>query len=224
MEDKIINYLERFPNSKAKVISKALGIDKSRINSLLYGKLKNIVQSNKQYEWSLKKSTTITSNNTFEKTKAETKKLELEQAKIALDLERVKIYNQETQLALEKKQREDRRERAADEENMIYRFNTTVDKTHVNDCMVKLTQWSRRHPKCDMEIVFSSDFSLRAPRSARTSSAEPVSPPPMKSAIQSSSSSISSSSPRRFLAGFAFAIEAARIAAIRRIRFRPPIT
>tara|TARA_Y100001973_G_C5194100_1_gene333014 strand:+ start:1012 stop:1758 length:747 start_codon:yes stop_codon:yes gene_type:complete len=92
----------------------------------------------------------------IEKTKAETKKLELEQAKIALDLERVKIYNQETQLALDKKQREDRRERAADEENMIYRFNTTVDKTHVNDCMVKLTQWSRRHPKCDIEIVFSS--------------------------------------------------------------------
>ena len=73
MEDKIINYLERFPNSKAKVISKALGIDKSRINSLLYGKLKNIVQSNKQYEWSLKKSTSITSNNTFEETKAETR-------------------------------------------------------------------------------------------------------------------------------------------------------
>ena len=39
---------------------------------------------------------------------------------------------------------------------MLYRFNTGVDKTHVNDCMLKLTQWSRRHPKCDIEIVFSS--------------------------------------------------------------------
>ena len=39
---------------------------------------------------------------------------------------------------------------------MIYRFNTIVDKTYVNDCMHTLTQWSRRHPKCDIEIVFSS--------------------------------------------------------------------
>ena len=39
---------------------------------------------------------------------------------------------------------------------MIYRFNTAVDKTHVHQCMHKLTQWTRRHPKCDIEIVFSS--------------------------------------------------------------------
>lgn len=91
-----------------------------------------------------------------DKIKAEAEKVRLEQAKIALEVERLRIYNQEIALTLEKKQREERREKAQDEENMVYRFNTVVDKTHVNDCMHKLTQWSRRHPKCDMEIVFSS--------------------------------------------------------------------
>ncbi len=91
-----------------------------------------------------------------QKIQAEAEKIKLEQAKIALDIERLKIYNQEAALSLDKKQREERREKAHDEENMVYRFNTVVDKTYVNDCMHKLTQWSRRHPKCDMEIVFSS--------------------------------------------------------------------
>lgn len=91
-----------------------------------------------------------------EKVKAETEKVKLEQEKIRLDVERAKLYNKDMALSVEQKQREARREAASDEENMVYRFNTQVDKTHVNDCMIKLTQWSRRHPKCDMEIVFSS--------------------------------------------------------------------
>lgn len=90
------------------------------------------------------------------KLQAETEKLLLEQQKARLDLERITIYNKEHELDYKKKLREYNRERALDEENMVYRFNTQVDKTYVNDCMVKLTQWSRRHPKCDIEIVFSS--------------------------------------------------------------------
>ena len=90
------------------------------------------------------------------KLQAETEKLLLEQQKARLDLERITIYNKEHEVDYKKKLREYNRERALDEENMVYRFNTQVDKTYVNDCMVKLTQWSRRHPKCDIEIVFSS--------------------------------------------------------------------
>ena len=54
MKDKVINYLKQSPDSKAKDIAKALGIEKSKINSLLYGKLNELVESNKQYEWRLK--------------------------------------------------------------------------------------------------------------------------------------------------------------------------
>lgn len=91
-----------------------------------------------------------------EKVRAETDKVKLERQKIEIDLERARLYNRELQLSLEQKERQERRDRALDEENMLYRFNTVVDKTYVNDCMVKLTQWSRRHPKCHIEIVFSS--------------------------------------------------------------------
>lgn len=91
-----------------------------------------------------------------EKIKAETEKICVEQERARLDIERIKIANKDCALNLEKKERELRRKKAQDEENMIYRFNTIVDKTHVNDCMHKLTQWSRGNPKCDIEIVFSS--------------------------------------------------------------------
>tara|TARA_R110002020_G_scaffold19117_12_gene66494 strand:+ start:1017 stop:1751 length:735 start_codon:yes stop_codon:yes gene_type:complete len=97
------------------------------------------------------------------KTVAETAKLNAERAKveaetqrIVSDLERHKLNHRLVTLEVETKEKEARREAALDEENMVYRFNTTVDKTHVHQCMYKLTQWSRRHPKCDIDVVFSS--------------------------------------------------------------------
>jgi len=43
-----------------------------------------------------------------------------------------------------------------DEENYLYRFSKDVGHNSVQSCMSKLTQWHRKDPKCDMEIVFSS--------------------------------------------------------------------
>tara|TARA_R110000824_G_scaffold274468_1_gene463171 strand:+ start:449 stop:1180 length:732 start_codon:yes stop_codon:yes gene_type:complete len=87
---------------------------------------------------------------------AERVKAEAETKRIISDLERHSLNHRLVTLEVEAKEKEARREAALDEENMVYRFNTTVDKTHVHQCMYKLTQWSRRHPKCAMEIVFSS--------------------------------------------------------------------
>ena len=87
---------------------------------------------------------------------AEQKKIEAETERILSDIERYKVNQRISEIDLEKKEKDLRREAACDSENMVYRFNTAVDKTHVHQCMHTLTQWSRRHPKCDIEIVFSS--------------------------------------------------------------------
>lgn len=92
----------------------------------------------------------------IQKTLTEVKKLEAEIRKIEAEAETAENHARLRRIEADKKEQEWRREKADDKENMIYRYNTIVDKTHVNDCMQKLTQWSRRHPKCDIEIVFSS--------------------------------------------------------------------
>lgn len=92
----------------------------------------------------------------IQKTLAEVKKIEAEIRKIEADAQTAENYARLRKIEADKKEQEWRREKADDKENMIYRFNTIVDKTYVNDCMHTLTQWSRRHPKCDIEIVFSS--------------------------------------------------------------------
>ena len=90
------------------------------------------------------------------KVEAETRKVEAETKKIEAEALAAQNQARIKSIEAEKKEQEWRREKAEDQENMLYRFNTGVDKTHVNDCMCKLTQWSRRHPNCDIEVVFSS--------------------------------------------------------------------
>lgn len=92
----------------------------------------------------------------LEHVKAETKKIEAEIRKLNAEALSAESYAKIRQLEVDKKEQDWRREKAKDEENMVYRFNTIVDKSHVYECMHRLTQWSRRHPKCNIEIVFSS--------------------------------------------------------------------
>ena len=87
---------------------------------------------------------------------AEKLKIEAETRRVLSDLERHDLNHRLVTLDVEAKEKDARREKALDSENMVYRFNTIVDKTYVHQCMYKLTQWSRRHPGCAMEIVFSS--------------------------------------------------------------------
>lgn len=51
---------------------------------------------------------------------------------------------------------EDRARRAGDEYNHVYRFADQVSAGSVESCMIKLTQWSRQTPGCDIEVIFSS--------------------------------------------------------------------
>ena len=87
---------------------------------------------------------------------AEILKLKAETRKINAQADQSECAARMTSIEAKKKEQDWGRDKAHDEENMVYRFNTGVDKASVNKCMYKLTQWSRRHPECDIEIVFSS--------------------------------------------------------------------
>ena len=49
----ILDYLEKNPGSKARTIANDLEIDRSEVNSLLYGKLSSRVFQDKKYNWFL---------------------------------------------------------------------------------------------------------------------------------------------------------------------------
>jgi len=87
---------------------------------------------------------------------AETKKIEAETRKLEAQALEAEYCAAIKKFDLEKRDKDARRRAATDEENMLYRFNTRVDKNHIYECMHVLTRWSRRSPKCDIEIVFSS--------------------------------------------------------------------
>jgi ATP-dependent Clp endopeptidase proteolytic subunit ClpP len=48
------------------------------------------------------------------------------------------------------------KEKAADEENFLYRFGSEVSGGSVGSCIKKLTEWHRVNPKCNIDIIFSS--------------------------------------------------------------------
>lgn len=80
---------------------------------------------------------------------AETRKMELEACGYELHVERGRIE-------VAKAKRAEDSELAKDEHNRVYRFLGTVNSQSVSNCVSKLTEWSRRDPGCDIEIIFSS--------------------------------------------------------------------
>ena len=77
------------------------------------------------------------------------RKNELEADKTAVELA-VK------QMDLVVKEEKRAKEKAADDENFLYRFGSEVSGGTVGTCMKKLTEWHRINPKCNIEIIFSS--------------------------------------------------------------------
>jgi len=92
----------------------------------------------------------------IEKNKAETERIQAETAKTAAEAIKAEAEAEFAGLELESKQREHRRKMANDDENFVYRFSGEVGSNSVRQCMGKLTQWGRLHPKCPIEIIFSS--------------------------------------------------------------------
>lgn len=94
---------------------------------------------------------------------ANTKKLEEEhQSQVLLnrkseaEAKKAEIDFQQAELEWVKTQEKREKERSIDDENFLYRFGHEVSDTSVQKCITKLTEWHRRYPKCDIEIIFSS--------------------------------------------------------------------
>lgn len=80
---------------------------------------------------------------------AEAKKAEAEARKIEADAS-ISV------LLKEKAERESSRHLASDEENHVYRFDTSVTSSSVKACIQKLAEWNRLDAGCPIEIIFSS--------------------------------------------------------------------
>jgi ATP-dependent Clp endopeptidase proteolytic subunit ClpP len=53
-------------------------------------------------------------------------------------------------------QRSERKELAKNEHHHLYMFAQAVGDATAAECMLRLTEWMRNDPKCDIEIVFNS--------------------------------------------------------------------
>ena len=90
------------------------------------------------------------------KTEAEATNTEALARKNIAEAETAELELIKTKLEIDQKQESRDKQKAVDEENFLYRFNTEVSGTSVKACMTKLTEWSRVNPKCNIEIIFSS--------------------------------------------------------------------
>lgn len=66
------------------------------------------------------------------------------------------VKAEQDELALEITREKDARMRATDYHHLIYRFSGTVGTPSVQSCMETLTEWHRRFPEEDIEIIFNS--------------------------------------------------------------------
>ena len=87
---------------------------------------------------------------------AEIKVMEAEADKIKLEAKKLEAEAGKAQIEYEKAHAARMKELYTDEENCLYRFSKEVSHHSVQACMTKLTEWHRKDPKCDMEIIFSS--------------------------------------------------------------------
>ena len=102
------------------------------------------------------KKKTPANSHAAEKRRVEIDKLRAEADKAAAEARKVAAEAGKAEIEYDKARASRTKELLSDEENFLYRFSKDVSSNSVESCMSKLTQWHRKDPKCDIEIVFSS--------------------------------------------------------------------
>ena len=87
---------------------------------------------------------------------AEVKKIEAETRQIEAEAKKLEAEAGCAELEFQREYNRRQKELYTDEENYLYRFSRDVNESSVAGCMKRLTEWHRKDPKSDIEIVFSS--------------------------------------------------------------------
>jgi ATP-dependent Clp endopeptidase proteolytic subunit ClpP len=87
---------------------------------------------------------------------ADARNIEAMVRKNELDADKTAVELTSKQMDLVVKEEKRAKEKAADDENFLYRFGSDVSGGSVSSCIKKLTEWHRLNPKCGIEVVFSS--------------------------------------------------------------------
>jgi len=90
------------------------------------------------------------------KIEAEARNTEALVRKNDLEADKAAIELKFKQMDLVCKEEKHAKEKAADDENFLYRFGSEVSGGSVSSCIKKLTEWHRVSPKSNIEIIFSS--------------------------------------------------------------------
>ena len=87
---------------------------------------------------------------------AEIAKVEAETIQIVAETRKAQAEAGVAEIEFQREYNKRQKELSTDEENKLYRFSRDVNESSVAGCMKRLSEWSRRDLKCDIEIVFSS--------------------------------------------------------------------
>lgn len=95
------------------------------------------------------------------RTEAERERIFLAQAEAEAREAEAKALNAEIErkvnsIALKAVEEEDERRRKGDDYFHVYRFNQQVTDQSVRACQMRLDEWDRLDPECDIEVIFSS--------------------------------------------------------------------
>lgn len=99
---------------------------------------------------------TNTSTDTPEVSAAKAKALEAEATRSLAEARKWAADAAQAEIALAKLERSEKAELAKDDYYNIYVFDDSVAAGSVEKCILKLTEWSRNSPNCDIEIIFNS--------------------------------------------------------------------
>lgn len=87
---------------------------------------------------------------------ANANKAKAEASKADLEGENLQQQNRLVKIAADAASREEEDHLAGDRFHHLYNFGDSVSAGSVKACIAQLTQWMRKNPKCDIEIVFNS--------------------------------------------------------------------
>lgn len=98
----------------------------------------------------------LKANKEAEKAESEAHEAEANARKAEEEAENIRKQNILVGIAADQAKRAEADELALDRHHHTYAFGKSVSEGSVRECINQLTNWSRKNPECDIEIIFNS--------------------------------------------------------------------